>query len=229
MPRMKIDLHFHGVRKKRDDWQGRLRSMMEKAAQERLGAVALLDHDYHPTDEDVALAHEAAPAVKIFKAVEFSVRDNCRKITDHLIVVSDEPYGWDISGGITTAELHKLREYVGRSGALTILAHPFRRHPNISFDFYDLLPDAVEIASPSTPAERRHDILRMAVRWGMAMVENSDSHRAAHVGRFFMDVPDWVVGNKDTLATAIRAGICGCHALIGFPESYLFGRNRPGQ
>ena len=210
---MKIDLHFHGVRRKKADWPGRLRSMMAKAQELGIGVVALLDHDFHPVLEDLVMADDAAPSVRVFKAVEFNVRDKCRHITDHLVVVSELPYDWDISGGITTAELPRLKDYVACSGALTILAHPFRRHPNISFDFYDLLPDAVEIASPGTPAERRPEIERMASRWGMALVENSDSHRVSHVGRFFMEAPDWVSGSLGQLKAAVRSGKCVCNAL----------------
>jgi hypothetical protein len=210
---MKIDLHFHGVRKKKSDWLERLSSMMAKAAEEGLGAVALLDHDYHPTCEDVLLASASAPGVRIFRAVEFSIKDNCRRITDHLVVISDAAYGWDISRGITTAELPLLRNYVACSGALTILAHPFRRHPNLAFDFHDLLPDAVEVASPSVPPECRWDVMLLAARWGMALVENSDSHRARHVGRFFMTVPDWAAGSLELLKAAVKSGACVCNAL----------------
>jgi len=215
MTMMKIDLHFHGVRRKRANWQERLRGMMAKAVSEGIGAVALLDHDYHPVEEDLLLAAEAAPSVRVLRAAEFNVRDTCRHITDHLVVVSDAAYGWDISRGITTAELPRLRDYVAGSGALTILAHPYRRHPNIAFDFHDLLPDAIEVASPGVPAEHRPDVMRLASRWGRALVENSDSHRASHVGRFFMTAPDWAAGSLELLRAAVKSGACACNALLG--------------
>jgi histidinol phosphatase-like PHP family hydrolase len=192
---MRLDIHFH-VRHRKENWQERLNSMVEAAIECSVDGVVLLDHNKHATQEWLDVARRlAGDSITFFRGVELDIRDEGRGIKDHLVVVCDREFDWDISRGVTTKDLPHLKEFLG-GDSLTMLAHPFRKHPDISFDFYDFKPDAVEILSNNGPSDdvKRQEIMRMARHWGMALVAASDAHKGRHVGRHWIHLPERPTG-----------------------------------
>jgi hypothetical protein len=201
---LKIDLHFH-VRPRKSDWKTRLESMVAKARGKGIGGIVLLDHNRHATQEWMDVARGVVPDMILYRGVELDIRDEGRGIKDHLVVVCDREFGWDISHGVTTKDLLVLRDFLG-DDSLSMLAHPFRKHPNVAFDFYDFKPDAVEILSNNGPSDddKRQKILKMDRHWEMPLIAASDSHKDRHVGRHWIYLPERPTGAGHLRSMIVR-------------------------
>jgi len=189
---MKVDLHFH-VRHKKVNWRDRLIEMIRAAEHSGIGCVVLLDHNKHAPQEWLDVAREISPSTMLLRGVELDVLDYGRDIKDHLVVVGDKPFEWDISRGVSTKDIGLLEKHAEADpNILIVLAHPFRKHSNVAFDFYDFLPDACEVKSHSVPRDfgHKYKIEEMARKWNLIMVATSDAHKPRHVGAGWIETKE---------------------------------------
>ena len=184
---MRVDLHFHFRRHKKDRVE-RLRNMVKKAEECGIRGVALLDHNYFPTDEDLGIARAAAPLITFWRACELDIRDEGRGVKNHVVVVSESGLPFPVVEGISTRDIGLLAEATSRGDVLTMLAHPFRgNHLHIAFDFNQFCPTLIDAVGRTANQEQLKRVVYLAAAWGMGLASASDSHETRHVGRHWMD------------------------------------------
>jgi predicted metal-dependent phosphoesterase TrpH len=184
---MRVDLHFH-FRRRKEDRLPRLAAMLKEAEAAGIGGMALLDHDWFPTDEVMAFARESAPSITFWRACELTIFDEARGHKDHVVVASDAPLDLAVSGGLSTKDIGLLvKALEGRNDVLTMLAHPFRRRHALSFDLHQFRPTLIDAIGRSANQEALRSVTRLAAAWGMGLACASDSHRRGDVGRHYMD------------------------------------------
>jgi predicted metal-dependent phosphoesterase TrpH len=200
---MKIDMHCH-------TWEyspcaADAAAEVVRAAKRRgLDGVVITDHHRHLSEGDRRRLEQAAPGIRVFRGAEIGIRDPSNAdVADDLVVVSAEPCVH--LDPVRPDEVERLAEFAEATGALIILAHPFRYRPNLSWDLGRYSPDAVEVASNNTPREQRDRIESLARKYGMQPVVCTDAHRAEDVGAYFIEL-DEPVGGELELAEAVRAG-----------------------
>lgn len=198
---MKIDLHVHTAE---HSICGKAPAveMLRTARARGVEGVVITDHMHQLSKRERNALQKAVPGVRVFWGIELSVREPDSGRFDHVLVVTDEPCG--IVNALAPDDVDRLAAFGKRTGALTILAHPFRRQ-EIVIDFELFTPDAIEIASYNTPEERRAEIEAIAAENGMRIVAGSDAHVLVRVGRYGID-SDKPVRTERGLARAIRAG-----------------------
>jgi hypothetical protein len=201
---MKIDLHCHTLEHS-GCAQAPAVEMLLSARARGLDGVAVTDHHHHLTAKEQASLQQAVPDVRIFRGAEISVRSirDGEMIWEDVLVISDRPSDplFELDGG----EIDALLRYAEATGALTVLAHPWRYHDGFAFDLEQFTPDAVEIASVNIDAEAHDAIACLAREWGMNVVATNDAHTPLAAGVFHIDLDEEVV-NERQLARAVRAG-----------------------
>ena len=201
---MRVDLHFHFCLKKSDRFE-RLKNMVKEAEKAGIQGIALLDHNWFPTDEVMHLARKAAPSIVFWRACELDVKGDSRAIKEHVVVVSDDGLPFDVSSGISAKEVRRLAEACRRGDVLTMLAHPFRRMDSICFEFVDFRPDLIDFVGRSSNPLAEEKVIAISKQYGIRLASASDSHKVSQVGRHSIDLDDDV---KDVggLVKAIRSG-----------------------
>ena len=177
--------------------------MAQKAKSRGIDGIVILDHQYHATEQDVEACREVS-GVTVFRGMELSIKNDQREKEDIIIVSSHTP-AFDYSKGLHVSKLDKLKEYVDRTMALTILAHPYRRRDHLVFDpGKEFRPDCVEIASTHIKKQNRPKIYQLAKQHGMHMVSVSDAHKTKHIGEYCIDLMN-DVKTEDELIGAVRS------------------------
>jgi predicted metal-dependent phosphoesterase TrpH len=184
---MKVDLHFH-FRHRKDDRDERLRQMVARAQECDVRGIALLDHNYFPSDENLDVARKAAPLITFWRACELDIIDEARGVKSHMVVVSDAGLPFDISRGLTTQNIPMLTEAAQAEGVLTMLAHPFRHNRmHIAFDLHQFKPDLIDAIGRTANQEKLRKVATLASAFGMGLASASDSHETRHVGRHWIN------------------------------------------
>ena len=200
---MKIDLHFH-LRTRKENYLDKMIEMIGLASNNGIEGLVLLNHNYYPTDNDVACAKSNFPQLIFFKGIELDVKDEARGIKDHIVIISENKPPFDCSHGVTTKNLKLLKAF--SKDSFTFLAHPLTRHNNFAFDFYDFLPNGIEIAQKTGfSQEQQKEIMRLSSFWGMRLLSCSDSHLNRHVGKFCIEIKKRV-SNVGELKKEILSG-----------------------
>jgi len=201
---MKVDLHSHTADHSACSTVSAV-EMVRAAKARGLDGLVISDHHHHLTDAERRALQRAVPGIRVFRGTEIGVgRIHGRDAEwEDLVVVSGVPCPHVAS--VPADQVDRLGDFVRRSGALTILAHPFRYHEGIAFDLDRFTPDAVEIASLNVDAADHDRIAELAARHGMRLVSNSDTHHTNEVALFYVDLDDEVDSELE-LADAIRRG-----------------------
>ena len=201
---MKVDLHSHTA--EHSECSKAPAVEMVRAARDRgMGGLVISDHRYHLTPEECRTLEEAVPGIRVFRGAEIGVRGAGKDAAawEDVVIVSDSP-GAHLDG-VSADEVDRLAEFRRETGALVILAHPFRYHPTIVFDLGRFAPDAIEIASVQVDPKDHDRIVGLARQHGMNVVSNSDAHQTNDVGLFHLDL-DAGVRTERELAEAVRGG-----------------------
>ncbi len=201
---MKIDLHCHTLEHS-GCAQAPAVEMLLSARERGLDGVAITDHHHHLTAKEQAALQQAVPDVRIFRGAEVSVRSirQGEMIWEDVLVIGECPS--DPLFELDAGDIDALLRYAEATGALTVLAHPWRYHDGLAFDLERFTPDAVEIASVNIDAEAHDAIADLAREWGMQAVSTNDAHTPLAAGVFHIDL-DEEVANERHLARVVRAG-----------------------
>lgn len=184
---MKVDLHFH-FRRTKDDKIERLESMVRRAEQCGIRGIALLDHNYFPTDDELDVARKAAPLITFWRACELDVIDESRHVKSHVVVVSETGLPFDISHGVQTSGISQLAEMTKGDDVLTMLAHPFRSDRlYLSFDLFQFTPKLIDAVGRTANQRELRRVVALASAFGIGLASASDSHSTRHIGRHWMD------------------------------------------
>lgn len=182
---MNVDLHVHTIERSPCAIVSEI-YQIETAIKAGLDGIAITDHyTLVPRQRLLALNEIYAP-FKIFTGIELSAGPN-----DWLVLGVDDP-------AIERKDWRypDLLDFVRARDGYIILAHPFRRSPDLGDDLETYRPDGIEEASINTPAHRREDIRAIAARLGLALFTNSDAHYPDAVGSFRNRLPRMAADDK---------------------------------
>jgi putative hydrolase of the HAD superfamily len=178
--------------------------LLEVAAKSGLDAIALTDHGYLWSEEEIGRLRRrmgsSGPLILRGQEVESD--------HGHLLVFGiDECLQTDPS-----TDAREIVERVRSSGGAVILAHPFRygRHAGRStrdLDSWFSLFDAVEILNANLTPDEMDRGLEIAKKLGLVAVGGSDAHAASMIGSYATLFTHPIRDEQD-LADALRAGAC---------------------
>lgn len=177
---MKADLHVHFR-----SYDNAVASA-KMALKNGIHIIGLLDHNRQPSIGECEAVEGDAPGIFCWRGVELDVYD-VFGVRDHLVIISENDIP-PFDGEKRQVKVEDLANYFEGMDYFSFLAHPFRRHGNIVFDFQRFLPDGVEVYSRNTPKEYRKAIEATAKRYGLVRLATSDAHRARHVGYGHIEV-----------------------------------------
>lgn len=164
------------------------------AIQAGLDGIAITDHEQLVPSEHLAeLNRRYAPFV-IFTGIEVPAHGH------HWLVLGlHDPLlegdGWAYPD---------LLAYVRSMGGLIALAHPYRYTPWLGVDLDRHTPDAIEVRSSNTPANRENDIRKLASRLKMVPLVNSDAHYSGTIGKYATELPEPVKDDAGLLEALRR-------------------------
>jgi hypothetical protein len=217
---MKIDLHTHS-----SEYSAcsvvRAVHLLEAARERGLDAIAITDHGHFLTESERDALELAVPGIRVFRGMEIGLRGPAFDGTkwEDVVIVGGEPC--DDLHPLDWSNVDRLADLSRRTGALTILAHPYRYHDDLTIDLERFRPDAVEIASINVVAWPHDRIASLAAESGMQCVGTTDSHATELVGLHYIET-DSDVRTERELAEAVRAGAY----TIGSNEAVLAERER---
>jgi len=195
---MKIDLHVHIHRTSRCAKE-EIEPMAIAAKACGLEGIVVLDHNYQATEEECRNAMQNVKGIKIFRGVEVNV------FNDDVVIISKYVMDFLPKYKDNITDLDRLSKWVKETGSLAILAHPFRRHPDISFDLTKFKPDAIEILGRHVDENNVSKIYQLAVKENMRVVSISDAHKSSQLGGFCINLDNGVSKEED-LIDQIRRG-----------------------
>lgn len=221
---MRVDLHSHC----REHSACSLMAAQDLVCQARrkgLDAIAITDHHHFLGDEERDALEEAAPGIRVLRGIEIAIEQAPGNgLSDDLLVIAPEPP--PLPSPLAVDQLERLAEYVRRTGALTVLAHPFRFHRHLAFSLERFTPDAAEIGSVNILPRLRRRIIALTRRHGMWPVVGSDAHSLPAIGTYYLEL-DKTVGDEAGLARQIRAGRYAMKAHLPSLRSWARQTHRP--
>lgn len=172
---MLIDLHVH-IKRTSGCAKAPAENIGKAAAKAGLRGIAILDHNYHATEEDCQIIVErSGGSVVPYRGCEISIREG----RHHIVCITTAkidirlPCSWQ-----TYVDWYRSNE------AVTILAHPFKNTPTILLNIDIGGIDAIEYTSPKAPLDNRQRVYDVAIPRFWKMVANSDAHRMKDLGSF---------------------------------------------
>lgn len=164
-----------------------------------LNGIVVLDHNYQATQEECNRSMQKFPKIKVFRGAELCFND------DDLVLISANTMNFLPGYRQKLRNTNQMGEWASSPSNLAILAHPYRRSTQISWDLNKFRPHAVEIASNHIVKENRSKINLLAEAYQMSCVAVSDAHKTRHLGGYCVDVHG-VVNNEQDLILAIKNG-----------------------
>lgn len=196
---MKIDLHVHIKRTSRCA-RADIEDMAKAAIGVGLDGLVVLDHSYQSTKEECDRCMQKFPKIKLFRGAELCV------FKDDLVLISANTMNFLPPYRQKFYDIDYLHEFSQSPHNLTILAHPYRRSDQISWDLNKFHPNAVEIASTHIVKENRLKINLLAEAYGMNTVAVSDAHKTKYLGGYCIET-DCEVNNEVDLIKVIKNGL----------------------
>lgn len=206
---MRIDLHVHTA-----DWSDGKDSAADtiRAARDQgLDGIVISDHHRMLQPEEQAALREQFPGFGVFRGTEISIRK------DHVNLIGGR--GDQIVEPLPHDEGF-LEEYTQRTGAFSILNHPFYNGA-MFLDLDRFCPEAMDIASMNTDTTHKDEYMQIARERGMLLVAGSDAHQGRETGLFHVVLDRWVETDEELLEE-LRAG----RLTIGSFDEMLANRKR---
>ncbi len=191
---MKIDLHIHT-----SDWsdgKNTADEMIEKAIERGLDGIAITDHDRMLNATEQATLQKKYPDIKIFKGCEYGING------EHFNIIGGDG-NFVIEKG--KHSLGDIKRYVNRTGAFSILNHPFDRKKKVNLDFDAFCPDAMDIMSMNIDTNSMAEILRLSQKNNMLVIGCSDAHNIKDVGLFHIVLDNFATSDNE-LVKEIKLG-----------------------
>lgn len=189
---MNVDLHVHTIERSACATVSEI-YQVETAIAAGLDGIAITDHNTLVPRQRLLALNEMYAPFKIFTGIEVSAGAN-----DWLVLGVHDP-------AIQRKDWRypDLLDFVRAREGYIILAHPFRRGPDLGDDLETYRPDGIEELSINTPAHYREDIRAIAARLGLALFANSDAHFPGAVGSFINRLPR-AAGNDRELVEVLQ-------------------------
>jgi predicted metal-dependent phosphoesterase TrpH len=197
---MKIDLHIHTSERShcgRATEEEQIRAAIDAG----LDAIAFTDHDRLVPRERLEELNEKYPDLWLLGGIEITVDRE-----DILVLGIQDP---SLENGEWT--YRELREFVADGEGFIAIAHPFRYHDDILLDVENVVPDAIECYSCSTPPEAEDRIKKIAADLGIPVLSDSDAHRTERIGPWY-NILSRRPADERELLEMLRAGDFECHA-----------------
>ncbi len=167
--------------------------MIRAAIAAGLDAIAFTDHDRLVPAERLAALNARYTPFRIFGGVEIgTLEEHVLVFGVHDLILEQE--GWSYAA---------LHDFVREREGFLAIAHPFR-FGELNVDLERFPPDALELRSRNTPPAAEPRIRALAARHRLALLCNSDAHRAPHVGSYYNTLPDRP-GDEAELLELLRA------------------------
>ena len=195
---MKIDLHVHIHRTSRCA-RCEIDEMAQAALNVGLDGIVVLDHNYHATREECDKCMAKFPKLKVFRGAELCFNN------DDLVLISENTIHFLPPYQQKMHDTDQMSEWSHSPSNLVILAHPYRRRDQISWNLNKFCPHAIEIGSNHIRKENRPKINQLAMEFEMNTVAVSDAHKTRHLGGYCVDV-NVAVDNEMELCRAIKNG-----------------------
>lgn len=195
---MKIDLHVH-CQERSDCGKASEDDQVKAAIAAGLDAIVFTDHHrLAPPERLEALNQQYAP-FRVFGGIEITTEGE-----DFLVL------------GLRYPELESpdwkypdLYQFVRQHGGYIAMAHPFRYRAKIELDIATYTPDAIEVRSPNTPADREIHIREIAAGLGMPVLCNSDAHSTERIGTYYLELNDSPSDEQELIAS-LKSGRFSC-------------------
>lgn len=197
---MRIDLHVH-TSEHSACARDKAAEMVRAARDAGMDAVVITDHNHHLTAGQQRRLERQVAGIRVFRGSEINVFGN-GLAEDVLIIGSQSCRRFR---RVPIGELWGLADFISQSGALSVLAHPFRYHDELAIDFDQFTPHAVEVASLSIDPATRPRIEELAREHGIRAVCTSDAHIIEGLGSYCIELHHDVETEQE-LAAAVRAG-----------------------
>jgi predicted metal-dependent phosphoesterase TrpH len=199
---MRIDMHIHT-----SDWsdgKATVEEMITAGIANGLDGVVITDHGRMLTREDQDRLRSKFSHFAIFRGAEVAVPGR-----DHILVVGGEgdPLHEPIS-------IEGIRDYAERTGAFTVLNHPFWLEPELHVDLDCWTPDAIDVLSMNIDSVHTDRFLDIARERNLPLIACSDAHDPRDVGLFHLNL-DHRVDSEDELVEAVFEG---AYCLDALPE-----------
>lgn len=191
---MKIDLHVH-TRERSPCGRSAEEEMIQAAIALGLDAVALTDHDRLAPPERLAMLNAKYAPFRVFGGIEVSLG------RDHALVLGIQ----DRFLEETEWTYQTLHEFVEMWGGFLAVAHPFRFYRLMSEQITARPPHAMEVCSHNTPPRAESRIRRLAERWEIPLLANSDAHQVAELGAYYNELARTPADDAE-LVEMLRAG-----------------------
>ena len=146
-------------------------------------------------DEQQALRKQF-PGFAVFRGAEISIRK------DHVNLIGGSGDPIDVP---PPHDEDFLRAYTARTGAFSMLNHPFYNGNQIFVDLDRFCPEAMDIASMNTDTGHKDAYMQVAKERGMLLAAGSDAHNAREVGLFHVRLDNRVETDEELLRE-LRAG-----------------------
>ena len=191
---MRIDLHVHTA-----DWsdgKDNVDNVIRAAMKRGLDGIVITDHHRMLQKDEQQALRRKFPGFAVFRGAEISIRK------DHVNLIGGR------GDPIEAPRPHDegfLREYTARTGAFSVLNHPYYAGNEIFVDLDRFCPEAMDIASMNTDTGHREEYLPVARDRRMRLVAASDAHRAREVGLFHVKLDNRVETDEELLRE-LRAG-----------------------
>jgi hypothetical protein len=190
---MKIDFHVHSSERSACG-QASEKEQIKAAITAGLDAIVFTDHGrLTPASRLFYLNHKYAP-FRIFSGIEISLEEDILVIGLQDPVLESERWCYP-----------ELITYIRQKGGYSILAHPFRYHPEVLVDIERYPPDGIELYSVNTPTAWQSRIRELSQDHGITLYSNSDAHKAISMGLFFNTVPGFPESDAE-LIRALKTG-----------------------
>ena len=183
---MKVDLHSHTADHSACSTVSAV-EMVRAAKARGLDGLVISDHHHHLTDAERRALQRAVPGIRVFRGTEIGVgRIHGRDAEwEDLVVVSGVPCPHVAS--VPADQVDRLGDFVRRTGALTILAHPFRWEGGAMMLGRGLRPNALEYRTCNQDPARTTGAVATSRNLRLPLVNAGDVHSLEMINRFWIE------------------------------------------
>ena len=191
---MKVDLHVH-TRERSACGRSAAEAMIQRAIALGLDAIVFTDHDRLVPPASLAMFNAKYAPFRVWGGIEVSLEQ------EHALVLGIhdrflEQASWTYP---------TLRDFVDGWGGFLALAHPFRFYRRMDVTVDVRPPHALEVYSHNTPPPAEDEIRRLAARWEVPLLANSDAHHVDELGAYYNELAR-VPADEAELVEMLRAG-----------------------
>lgn len=192
---MKIDMHVH-TSKYSSCAHMTPKEMATAALANGLDGVAITEHDYLWSVDEIFELQKCFSKLKIFRGAEISTAQG------HVLVYGISSIK-ELYTGISLGELVK---YVHQHNGFAVIAHPCRYSDIIPEEIFTTGIDGLEVRSNNVLVYMKDAIQLIQSRLNIPGIAGSDAHRAEDFGMFATDFYDYLETEQEIIS-AIKSNL----------------------